>query len=591
MTNSYKLTDNSEERNFLFWLGKEYIFEIPLYQRIYKWKADKQIESLKQDFDEIIDGQKIMHFFGAIIIEPLPKRMEDPERYEIIDGQQRMTTVFFFVMAAIYQIRRVDEEKAVKLFKKFLIIRDKEIENCKFQPSIEDRAQINWIFANIITKDFKVKLENEQASYREFKVEDNSKTNGRAREAYTSFKRYIELKIKNLDDKDKSNEIEKILEKILSASSVVSLVIKEKQYGPIIFDKLNAGQEKITTSELVKNFIFGRISKEGNSGEVVQQFHDIHWKDFDKQFKDGKSAENYFFPFALIGVPSIRKEEVYRSITNIWQKKEYTSEQIIENLKEYQPAFNALQNGKVFQYNKKIGSVISNLHTIKLSITTYPFVMQVIRKVEVDDNFESTALNILNFLEAFYVRRALCDREPTGLHAVFKNLWITLSEREDFSSKAILEIINQSHSSQKPPNDKELTEGIKTVKLANKKICNFVLEQFDKSFKGEYPECPNRNVEHVLPVRYTHWKNDFTSEEHEELVNTFANLVFLTDKLNKEVSNKPYSEKRKAILGKAMFTSTRKLFEENQIWTPNEINKRAVEISEWACKRWECPKV
>ena len=117
MTNSYKLTDNSEERNFLFWLGKEYIFEIPLYQWIYKWKADKQIESLKQDFDEIIDGQKIMHFFGAIIIEPLPKRMEDPERYEIIDGQQRMTTVFFFIMAAIYQIRRVDEEKAVKLFK------------------------------------------------------------------------------------------------------------------------------------------------------------------------------------------------------------------------------------------------------------------------------------------------------------------------------------------------------------------------------------------------------------------------------------------------------------------------------------------
>ena len=92
-------------------------------------------------------------------------------------------------------------------------------------------------------------------------------------------------------------------------------------------------------------------------------------------------------------------------------------------------------------------------------------------------------------------------------------------------------------------------------------------------------------------VRYTHWKNDFTSEEHEELVNTFANLLFLTDKLNKEVSNNPYFEKRKAILGKAMFTSTRKLFEENQIWTPNEINKRAEEISEWACKRWEYPKV
>ena len=98
MSSSYKLTDNSEERNFLFWFGKEYVFEIPLYQRAYKWKSDKQIESLKKDFDEIIDNQKIMHFFGAIIIEPLPKRMEDPEIFEVIDGQQRMTTVFLFVI-------------------------------------------------------------------------------------------------------------------------------------------------------------------------------------------------------------------------------------------------------------------------------------------------------------------------------------------------------------------------------------------------------------------------------------------------------------------------------------------------------------
>ena len=190
MSSSYKLTDNSEERNFLFWFGKEYVFEIPLYQRAYKWKSDKQIESLKKDFDEIIDNQKIMHFFGAIIIEPLPKRMEDPEIFEVIDGQQRMTTVFLFVMAAIYEIRRFDEERALKLFKKFLIIPDKEIENCVFQPSIKDRAQFNWIFANIITKDFKVKLENKQASYREFKLDDNPSATGRARDAYTSFKRY-----------------------------------------------------------------------------------------------------------------------------------------------------------------------------------------------------------------------------------------------------------------------------------------------------------------------------------------------------------------------------------------------------------------
>ena len=38
-------------------------------------------------------------------------------------------------------------------------------------------------------------------------------------------------------------------------------------------------------------------------------------------------------------------------MTNYWNRKKLSSEEIIENLKEYQPAYNALSNKKVEQYS------------------------------------------------------------------------------------------------------------------------------------------------------------------------------------------------------------------------------------------------
>ena len=40
------------------------------------------------------------------------------------------------------------------------------------------------------------------------------------------------------------------------------IVVKNPQYGPIIFDKLNSGQEKMTISELIKNYVFAKVAQE-----------------------------------------------------------------------------------------------------------------------------------------------------------------------------------------------------------------------------------------------------------------------------------------------------------------------------------------
>ena len=88
-----KLTDNNDEENFHELFAGNIIYEIPLFQRDYKWDH-KLLKPLINDFNEIYDGIKNVHFFGAIIVhETRGGKLTSYKNIEVIDGQQRLTTM------------------------------------------------------------------------------------------------------------------------------------------------------------------------------------------------------------------------------------------------------------------------------------------------------------------------------------------------------------------------------------------------------------------------------------------------------------------------------------------------------------------
>lgn len=71
-------------------LFNENSYVIPIYQRNYAWEAD-QIEQLIDDIDSAVNPQdKTLHYFlGSLVVNIL-----EPGTYEVIDGQQRLTTLY-----------------------------------------------------------------------------------------------------------------------------------------------------------------------------------------------------------------------------------------------------------------------------------------------------------------------------------------------------------------------------------------------------------------------------------------------------------------------------------------------------------------
>ena len=199
------------------------------------------------------------------------------------------------------------------------------------------------------------------------------------------------------------------------------------------------------------------------------------------------------------------------------------------------------------------------------------------------------AINIFNTLEAFLVRRAVCSTDPAGLHAVFKRMWHDLSKIGEINSSTVMAYIKDpKHDTVKWISDEDFQEGIKTTSLYSKKICRFLLIEYDRSLGGEVPTDEDITIEHVLPqTSNKSWSDKFTTEDHIKNVNVFANLVLLTGTSNSSGSNKSYLEKKEQFSDNAKFKSTREFFKRFDDWDISNLERRSNEIVEWALKRWK----
>ena len=86
----------AHQQQVSFLLGKK-IYCIPRNQRKYVWNIDNW-KNLLEDLDFLQDTGKF-HFLGSIVLNTQPNpNNDDVEHFEIVDGQQRITTIILILI-------------------------------------------------------------------------------------------------------------------------------------------------------------------------------------------------------------------------------------------------------------------------------------------------------------------------------------------------------------------------------------------------------------------------------------------------------------------------------------------------------------
>jgi hypothetical protein len=574
--NDFKLTANTGEADIAAVLGSGSIFAIPFFQRPYKW-SPQRITQFNRDLLAVVDGQTDAHFLGAIIIHGMASDPSGANIYEVIDGQQRLTTLYLYLAAVIKTLAENDQlDEAARLYKRYMIanVEPQGRSNLILQPSKEDQSGLNSVIQEVIgTNGMDKKL----AGFPFIKLPGTVPGKGKIVQNFGLAKKFFREQMAE-GGLDRVGEIYRSL---LQRMSIVQISVVDPLNGPRIFDSLNSGQEPMTIGDLVRNDVFARTATK-NPQEAAMLDED-YWQPFYARFQIEKRNyfDAYFFPFGLIHDPNLRKSEVHASLKARWKDAEPT--QVIDELKVYQDAFlDFIKGSNLCAHPKDLALRFQRLNQMGAPSSILPFVMQLSRACQEQQISNKAAIEILEVLDSFLTRRALCGHEPTGLHAVFKRLWDDSAENR--TAAGVSAAISR-HKTVAWPTAEDVRSSVLNRPLYRTSIDSYVILEYDLAQGGDQSGVVPW-IEHVLPVTPGGGWPQFSTHEHAKMKDLFANLIPLTSDMNVSVSNSPYAAKRKRYEEDSLYKSARQFATQYSDWTPQLLEERGEKLAQWVIQRW-----
>lgn len=578
---------------------------VPPFQRGYTW-TNAQLESYWEYLSDFISGAREKAFLGAIVLQHTQRT---PNEFTIIDGQQRLTTLYLTMLAII---KRATAEKWGDIFddyKKYLI---GDMTENKNEPKIRLSA--------VDSRQFKTVFDQVDGIAAKIQISDGPKK-GRLLTAFESLDKKIGSHIDGEDDQARKKKfLEELIQALRFHMEVVQIHIYEHNPNEI-YDKLNTAGRKLRLLDLVRNEVFKSI-RDFNQALGLR---DSEWDKFEKKLRLGREKveeersrknqkgkrpesrnaidrahenveDGFFYPYALIVLSNTTKNRVSQDLGKHWTKKwqgvakneRELASRSIKDMSEYALPYVMLSRGH-FEEESHIGKPLKDaiLRTQKiLPDVTYSFLLRVIREV-IDGNCDlKKAVKIFEMSETLLVRRYLAGHELTGLTPIFKKLWNSNNGIGNLESLAR----NMQTPNIKFPKDTEIDAYISSGAVFGRAVVPYVLLQYEEHVTKDSPEQiedirQELNIDHMLSV-----SEAGTIDGAADYVHTLGNLFLMGDKLNKTKWKKSYENFREDGLKHAKFQSTRQVFEKNTKWGVDQIKKRGEDLTDWVVERWPMPK-
>ncbi|MDR2081782.1 MAG: DUF262 domain-containing HNH endonuclease family protein [Campylobacteraceae bacterium] len=554
----------SEKKIIRFLEGHDKSFIIPVYQRNYDWNKD----NCKQLFDDLIDvikNKRTSHFFGSIVYLDNEETDENGRELVIIDGQQRITTLTLLMIALlhIHEEGKNDDKLDTALIKdEYLVGKYTNKEKVKLKPVKNDAAALKAIFDKN-WRDYSAS--NLVANYLYFK-ELLQKTSALPSEIFAAIKRLdiVDIRLKNSEDDPQ-----------------------------LIFESLNSTGLDLSEADKVRNFILMRLSNDKQN-----EYYEKFWNNIEKNTKYNVSG--FLRDYLTYKERNIPKEDrVYFTFKKYAQDSKLTIENILEELLIFSEYYSRIISSE--HENKGIKEMLTYLNKLNMTVT-YPFLLEVFNDYYSEKIISDNDLfEILSILEAFIIRRIICEVPTNALNKLFMVLGREIKDLSDYKEnyvKIFKYILLQKRGSQRFPNDNELKGRMIVKDLYNMNAKNSMhilerLENFQNREKIDIQKLLAENIltiEHIMPQTLSKkWKDEIGIEHefiHSTYLHTIGNLTLTA--YNSEMSNKSFSEKKTIDGG---FEQSKLYLNEyvkqQDAWNKNTIIERADILANRALKIWQ----
>ncbi len=231
---------------------KGYLFEIPNYQRSYVWEKDEITAFLKDItycYEQNSAGNEYDHFFGQMVFREAGKDRADRTILEVVDGQQRLTTITLSV-AAIYRLILINEPIiSESVLEQLRNIRKQYIVSTPDKGSLQRILKLSKRDNPILTA---IATTKEEKITKDFEFECLYESHTRIYNAYMQIFKYLDEYFSGIDESSFSHTLFKFIETVLKNFSVVLIKPKTVGYSYALYQVVNDRGVLLTSAELLK---------------------------------------------------------------------------------------------------------------------------------------------------------------------------------------------------------------------------------------------------------------------------------------------------------------------------------------------------
>ena len=538
-------------------------FVIPVYQRNYTWTASKEVCQYFEDLKCVLNGKYDKHFLGIIIYLDIPLDYSSRE-FSVIDGQQRLTTTFLILYAIKKLMLEMNlENDAKKLEGQYLInqfVDDKL--KFKLKPLVSD----DNVYKQIV--------EGVEDSF----SEEDKKSN--------VFKNYIYIldTLKELLKTYSFNDILMSLDKLY----VVCVPVSFQDSPQKIFESINSTGAKLTSSDLIRNFVLMDIKSDDQ-----ESFYFKYWKKIEDLISnESKKLELFFRMFLAVKLQTLPSTSVVYPLFKYWFQEQrdlgVETEDILKEIVSYARYYNYIYLKPIDTVDKDLRDAIKDFRN-NLSEMPAPLLMELYNLYSTPDDCGNTLISanqfteIINILNSYLIRRSICDQDTSAITKIFPYvLKDVVSECSgDFSN--IVEIFKkqlvnkQRGKAAAMPTDDEMRIYLSTANVYNNRVTLRVIFNKLETVNNPAPvDLSKLSVEHLMPQTPTkEWLDllKIDADTYEANLHRLGNLTLAEKGDNSTMKNKPFEYKKEILKSTSHLKMNIEILEKSQ-WTLAEIEER-----------------
>ncbi len=543
----------TENNTFRKLIGNGLTYRIPRFQRDYSW-TNEEWEDLWTDLLGTLkaDGESA-HYMGYLVLQSA-----DDKTFDVIDGQQRLTTISIIVLAVLKNIQR-------------LIDAGNDADQNKRRVDQIRQTYVGYLDPVTLVARPKLTLNRNNNNYfqtylvpmghlpqRGFRASEHQ-----LRKAFEWFDRQVASYLK-ASTGDEGMRLAKLIEDVSDRLFFTVITVTDELNAYKVFETLNARGVRLSATDLLKNYLFSVLDRGGETDHELRNLED-RWEAI-----VGRLQSENFPDFLRVHWNSrrsfARQADLFKTIRAQVTSSE-TVFQLLRDMEEDLDTYLALSSPEASEWPQEDKQQAGILKTFRVR-QPFPLLLAAKRTLDVPD-----FTGLLRAAVVISMRFNVIGSSSTAeQERKYNEVAERVAKKELNKLGPVLQALRTVYPDDAAFRIAFAEKSIKTTDSRNNRVVRFILCALEKHLSGQAHDFASDafNIEHILPQNAPDGWGGFGNDDADALVYRLGNMTLLQSGANRDLGTSEYDQKR-AVYQQSGFSITQKLGNENAEWKPDRI--------------------